>query len=71
MKRRWHPWRSPRPLAAHAHAKDFHFKKKGEFVPKHGWFSTRGGDFPAAGAMIGHGVVNVPECLKDLAQRRL
>ena len=53
------------PLAAHAHAKDFHFKKKGEFVPKHGWFSTRGGD-SLRGAMIGHGVVNVPECLKIL-----
>ena len=53
------------PLAAHAHAKDFHFKAKGEYVPKRGWFSTRGGD-SLRGAMIGHGVVNVPECLKIL-----
>ena len=53
------------PLAAHAHAKDFHFKAKGEYVPKRGWFSTRGGDF-LRGAMVGHGVVNVPECLKLL-----
>lgn len=53
------------PLAAHAHAKDFHFKTKDEFVPKRGWFSTRGGNH-LRGAMVGHGVVNVPECLNIL-----
>lgn len=53
------------PLAAHAHAKDFHTKKKGEFVPRQGWFSSRGGNY-LRGAMIGHGDVNVPECLSIL-----
>ena len=51
------------PYAVHVHAKDFHFKKKGEFVPPQGWFNTLEGNF-LRGAIIGHGVVNVPECLK-------
>lgn len=55
------------PLAVHAHAKDFHFKAKGEYVPPQGWFSTRGGN-ALRGAIIGHGVVNVPECLKILRE---
>ncbi len=54
------------PIAVHAHAKDFHFKKAGEFIPEQGWFKTRGGNF-LRGAIIGHGVVNVPECLRILA----
>lgn len=53
------------PLVVHAHAKDFHYKAKGEYVPKQGWFGTRGGNY-LRGAIIGHGVVNVPECLKIL-----
>lgn len=53
------------PMAFHAHAKDFHFKSKDEYVPKQGWFETRGGNY-LRGAIIGHGVVNVPECLKIL-----
>lgn len=55
------------PMAVHAHAKDFHFKKKGEYVPKQGWFPTRGGN-QLRGAIIGHGAVNVPECLKILRE---
>ena len=53
------------PMAVHAHAKDFHYKAKGEYVPKQGWFGTRGGN-ALRGSIIGHGVVNVPECLKIL-----
>ena len=53
------------PYAVHAHAKDFHAKKAGEFVPAHGWFPTRGGN-ALRGAMIGHGEANVPECLAIL-----
>ena len=53
------------PLAVHAHAKDFHYKAAGEYVPGQGWFSTRGGN-RLRGAIVGHGVVNVPECLKIL-----
>ena len=55
------------PMAVHAHAKDFHFKKKGEYVPKQGWFGTRGGN-ALRGSIIGHGEVNVPECLKILRE---
>jgi len=51
------------PLACHVHAKDFHYKTKDEYVPAQGWFGTRGGN-KLRGAIIGHGVVNVPECLK-------
>ena len=53
------------PIAVHAHAKDFHYKAKGEYVPRQGWFGTRGGN-SLRGAIIGHGVVNVAECLKIL-----
>ena len=53
------------PLAVHAHAKDFHYKKKGEYVPPQGWFGTAGGNY-LRGAIIGHGVVNVPKCLEIL-----
>ena len=51
--------------AVHAHAKDFHFKTKDEYCPSQGWFGTRGGD-RLRGAIIGHGAVNVPACLKIL-----
>ena len=53
------------PMAVHAHAKDFHYKAKGEYVPKQGWFGTRSGN-ALRGSIIGHGEVNVPECLKIL-----
>lgn len=50
------------PYAVHAHAKDFHYKAKGAFVPENGWFSTRGGNH-LRGAIIGNGAVDVPACL--------
>lgn len=53
------------PYAVHAHAKDFHYKAAGEYVPPQGWFGTAGGNF-LRGAIVGHGIVNVPECLKML-----
>ena len=53
------------PYAFHVHAKDFHFKKGTEFVPGEGFFMTRGGNF-LRGAIIGHGVVPVQQCLKIL-----
>ncbi len=53
------------PMAVHAHAKDFHYKAKGEYIPLQGWFGTRGGN-ALRGAIIGHGVVNVKKCLEIL-----
>lgn len=53
------------PYAVHVHAKDFHFKKGNEFVPSDGFFMTRGGNF-LRGAIIGHGVVPVVQCLRIL-----
>lgn len=55
------------PLAVHAHAKDFHLKKKGDFIPSQGWFLTQGGN-ALRGAIIGHGIVDVPSCLSLLKQ---
>lgn len=55
------------PLAVHAHAKDFHLKKKGEYVPSQGWFGTAGGN-ALRGAIIGHGIVDVKSCL-DILRR--
>lgn len=55
------------PLAVHAHAKDFHFKKAGDFIPEQGWFTTRGGNH-LRGAIIGHGIVDIPACLKLLKE---
>lgn len=57
--------RTAAPYAVHAHAKDFHFKKKGDYIPKQRWFPTSGGN-ALRGAIIGHGVVDVPECLNIL-----
>lgn len=54
-------------MAVHAHAKDFHYKAKGEYLPKQGWFPTRDGNH-LRGAIIGHGVVDVPACLKILLE---
>lgn len=53
------------PYAVHAHAKDFHHKDKACMVPNAGWFPTRGGNL-LRGAIVGHGVVNVPACVKLL-----
>ena len=51
------------PYAVHVHAKDFHYKEKGEYIPKQRWFPTIGGN-SLRSAIIGHGVVNVPKCLE-------
>ena len=54
------------PMAVHAHAKDFHWLSKDRYQPMdQGWFPTRDGN-ALRGAIIGHGEVNVPECLKIL-----
>ena len=55
------------PMAVHAHAKDFFLKEKGEYVPKQGWFGTRGGN-ALRGTIIGHGDVNVKKCLSILKE---
>ena len=55
------------PLAVHAHAKDFHFKKTGDFIPEQGWFTTRGGNH-LRGAIIGHGIVDIRACLNLLKE---
>lgn len=51
------------PYAFHVHAKDFHFKEGMLPDPGEGWFKTRGGNY-LRGAIIGHGVVPVYQCLK-------
>ena len=55
------------PMAVHVHAKDVHIKNGGGFKPLQGWGVTRGGNY-IRGAMIGHGDVNVKECLKILKE---
>ncbi|TVR59497.1 MAG: sugar phosphate isomerase/epimerase [Spirochaetaceae bacterium] len=51
------------PFASHLHAKDFHVKAGTEPDPGRGWFRTRGGNY-LRGAIIGHGVVPVRQCLE-------
>lgn len=51
------------PYAVHVHTKDFHFKSGEEFVPSDGFFMTRGGNY-LRGAIIGHGIVPVLQCLR-------
>ena len=53
------------PYAFHVHCKDFHVKAGNAFVPPDGFFMTRGGNF-LRGAIIGHGVVPVAQCLRLL-----
>jgi sugar phosphate isomerase/epimerase len=50
------------PYAFHLHVKDFHFKTGQEPSPGEGWFATRGQN-RLRGAIIGHGVVPVRQCL--------
>ena len=47
--------------ASFVHTKDFHHKTKRE-DPGDGWFQTAGGNY-LRGAIVGHGVVDVPKCL--------
>ncbi len=50
----------------HVHMKDFHFKSGNEvFLPSRGWFGTRGGNY-LRGAMLGHGIVPVYQCVRIL-----
>ena len=51
--------------AFHAHAKDFCYREGFLDHPGEGWFLTRGGNF-LKGAIIGHGVVPVRQCLQTL-----
>lgn len=53
------------PYAFHVHCKDFHFKSGNSLVPDSGFFATRGGNY-LRGAVIGHGVVPVLQCVKTL-----
>lgn len=53
------------PYAFHVHAKDFHFKSGDAFPPGDGWFPSRAGNW-LRGAIIGHGEVPVPQCLRLL-----
>ena len=51
--------------AFHVHAKDFHIKSGQWPNPGTGWFQSRGGNY-LRGAIIGHGDVPVPQCLRIL-----
>lgn len=53
------------PYAIFAHAKDFYLKSGNGDDPGEGYFSSRGGNY-LKGAIIGHGVVPVKQCLKIL-----
>lgn len=52
------------PYAFHVHVKDFHLKP-GTADPGAGWGRSRGGNC-FRGAIVGHGNVDVPTCLKAL-----
>lgn len=51
--------------AKHVHVKDFHVKKGSEIDPGDGWFQSRGGNY-LRGAIIGHGVIPIVQCLRLL-----
>ncbi len=53
--------------AFYVHVKDFHFKNGNEPAPGRGFFGTRGGNY-LRGAIIGHGIVPVRQCLRLLEQ---
>jgi sugar phosphate isomerase/epimerase len=55
------------PFASHVHAKDFHVKPGYGPDPGQGWFRSRAGNY-LRGAIIGHGVVPVGQCL-DILKR--
>lgn len=54
-------------MAVHVHAKDFHVKSGQLPDPGSGWFRSRGGNY-LRGAIVGHGDVPVPQCLRILKQ---
>jgi len=49
-------------LTRHVHAKDFHVKSGASDNPGEGWFRSRAGNY-LRGAIVGHGVVPVRQCL--------
>lgn len=51
--------------AVHAHVKDFYLRSGALDEPGEGWFKTRAGNF-LKGAIVGHGVVPVRQCLETL-----
>lgn len=53
------------PMAKYVHAKDFHKKSGNGPNPGDGFFRTRGGDY-LRGAVLGHGVVPVYQCIQTL-----
>ena len=53
------------PFTVFAHTKDFYFKSGREDDPGEGFFGTRSGNY-LKGAIIGHGIVPVKQCLKIL-----
>ncbi|MBR5409414.1 MAG: sugar phosphate isomerase/epimerase [Clostridia bacterium] len=53
------------PYAFHVHCKDFHVKPGTALVPERGFFMTRGGNY-LRGAIVGHGDVPVPQCVRLL-----
>lgn len=55
------------PYAFHVHCKDFHFRRGTEFAPPDGFFKTRGGNL-LRGAIIGHGIVPVEQCLRIIKE---
>ncbi len=55
------------PFASHVHAKDFHVKPGSDPEPGRGWFRSRAGNW-LRGAIIGHGVVPVGQCLGIVAR---
>lgn len=55
------------PYAFHLHIKDFHFKGAQEPDPGEGWFTTRAAN-RLRGAIVGHGVVPVEQCIMIMKQ---
>ena len=55
------------PYAFHAHVKDFHFRDGSLDAPGEGWFKTLSGNY-LRGAILGHGVVRVRQCIETLAR---
>lgn len=51
--------------AFHAHVKDFYLRSGSLDNPGEGWFKTRAGNY-LKGAIVGHGVVPVRQCLETL-----
>ena len=54
-------------FASHVHAKDFHVKPGSDPEPGRGWFRSRAGNW-LRGAIVGHGVVPVGQCLGIVAR---